>query len=117
MTAAGELRHRVKFERRQDINPDAPLDLGNTRGDFVPKFEVWAKIEAKFGGETVTAARLEGQQPVTITVRHTAQTRQITTDWRARHVRTGTIYAIRSIADPDDRRVWLEILTQTGVAA
>jgi head-tail adaptor len=117
MTSASELRHRIGFERAMDINPDAPLDLGNTRADFVAEFEIWAKVQAKFGGETVTAARLEGQQPVTITVRQTGQTRQITTDWRARDTRTGTIYAIRSISDPDDRRAWLEILTQTGVAA
>jgi hypothetical protein len=41
----------------------------------------------------------------------------IAEDWRARDVRSGVEYAIRSIVDPDDRRVWLEILAQTGSAA
>jgi head-tail adaptor len=117
MTTAGELRHRIAFDKRQDVNPDAPDDLGNVQSVFVEQFVVWAKVQAKFGGEAVAAARLVGQQPVTIVVRSSAQTRRIATDWRARDVCTGTIYAIRSIVDPDDRRQWLEILTQTGVAA
>jgi hypothetical protein len=32
-------------------------------------------------------------------------------------VRSGTEFAIRSIVDPDDRRAFFEILTQTGTAA
>jgi head-tail adaptor len=123
MTTAGELRHRIAFDKRQDINPDFPDDLGNVQSVFVQQFIVSAKVQAKFGGEAVVAARLVGQQPVTIIVRQSAQTRGITTEWRARDVRSNpdpekqTIFAIRSIVDPDDRRQWLEILTQTGVAA
>lgn len=113
MITAGQLRHRVAFDRRQDVEDE----YGNTKSDFVEQFVVAAKVQAKFGGETVTAARLTGQQPVTIVVRQSAQTRQIGVDWRARDVRSGVEYAIRSIVDPDDRRAWLEILTQTGTAA
>lgn len=114
---AGELRHKIAFDKRQDVNPDAPDDYGNTQSEFVEQFVVSAKVQAKFGGETVTAARLQGQQPVTITVRQSSQTRLIKEDWRARDVRSGAVYAIRSIVDPDGKRAWLEILTQTGVAA
>lgn len=117
MTGAGELRHRVAFDRREDVNPDAPDDLGNTQSEFVEQFVVSAKVQAKFGGEAVTAARLTGQQPVTIIVRQSSRTRLITVDWRARDVRSGVEYAIRSIVDPDDRRAYFEILTQTGTAA
>lgn len=113
MTTAGELRHRVAFDRREDV----PDEYGNTQSQFVEQFVVAAKVQAKFGGETVTAARLTGQQPVTIVVRQSAQTRQIADDWRARDVRTGVEYAIRSKVDPDDRGAWFELLTQTGVAA
>jgi head-tail adaptor len=116
-TQTGQLRHRIAFDKREDVNPDAPLDLGNTTSQFIEQFIVAAKVEARFGGEAVTAARLTGQQPVNITVRQSTQTRLIGVDWRARDVRSGTVYAIRSIVDPDDRRAWLEILCQTGVAA
>lgn len=117
MTRAGELRHRIAFDKRQGVNPDAPDDLGNTQSGFVEQFVVSAKVQAKFGGEAVTAARLTGQQPVTIVVRRSSSTVQIGTDWRARDVNSGQEYAIRSIVDPDDKRQWIEILTQTGVAA
>jgi head-tail adaptor len=117
MTTAGELRHRVAFDKRQDVNPDAPEDLGNTVSVFVEQFVVSAKVQAKFGGEAVVAARLQGQQPVTIVVRQSSKTLLIQTDWRARDAREGTEYAIRSIVDPDDGGAWLELLCQTGVAA
>jgi hypothetical protein len=117
MTTAGELRHRVAFDKRQDVNPDAPDDLGNIQSVFVEQFVVSAKVQAKFGGETVIAARLQGQQPVTIIVRQSSKTNLITPDWRARDARDGTEYAIRSIVDPDDSGAWWEIITQTGAAA
>jgi len=110
--AAGTLRHRIAFDRREDVDDD----FGNTEADFVEQFVVWAGVEARFGGETVTAARLAGQQPLTITVRRSAQTAMITPDWRARDTATGALYNIRSIADPDDRHAFLELLCQAGVA-
>lgn len=112
MTTSGDLRHLVAFDRREDTNDG----YGNVQTAFAPQFEVRASIQAKFGGETVTAARLQGQQPVTIVIRQSHRTREIREDWRARDVRTGQVYAIRSIVDPDQKRQWLEILTQTGVA-
>jgi head-tail adaptor len=112
MTTAGELSHRVAFDKRQDASDD----YGNTQSVFVEQFIVSAKVQAKFGGEAVTAARLTGQQPVTIVVRQSSKTIQIKPDWRARDAREGTEYAIRSIVDPDDGGAWLELLCQTGVA-
>lgn len=113
MTTASDLRHRVAFDARQEVTDE----YGNTQTDFAEQFVVAAKIQGKFGGEAVTAARLTGQQPVTIVVRQNIWTKMITTSWRARDVRSGEEYAIRSIVDPDDKRQWFEILTQTGIAA
>lgn len=113
MTQVGQLKHRIAFEKRTDVDDS----YGNTQSGFVEQFVVWAGVQAKFGGEAVTAARLTGQQPVTITVRQSAQTRQIASDWQARNVQSGQVYAIRSITDPDDSRAYFEILTQTGVAS
>jgi SPP1 family predicted phage head-tail adaptor len=113
MTGAGALRWRVAFDRRVVVSDG----YGNERGPFQEQFVVWANVQARFGGEAVTAARLQGQQPVTITVRQSPLTREITPDWRARDARSDQEYAIRSIVDPDGKRQWLEILTQTGVAS
>ncbi len=111
---AGKLSHRVAFDKRQDVTDQ----YGNTQSGFRRAIrQVWGGVQAKFGGEAVTAARLTGQQPVTIIVRQSTKTKQIATDWRARDVLSGQEYAIRSIVDPDDKRQYFEILTQTGVAA
>lgn len=113
MTRAGDLSHKVAFDVRQEVTDD----YGNTQAGWAEQFIVSAKVLAKFGGEAVTAARLQGQQPVTIVVRQSSNTLQIKPDWRARDARDDTEYAIRSIVDPDDGGAWLEILCQTGVAA
>lgn len=113
MPQAGDLRWRIAFDRRESIDDGA----GNFEGAFLEAFVVSAHVKARFGGEAITAARLEGQQTVTITIRQSAQSRQITPDWRARDVRSEQVYAIRSVVDPDGKRQWLELLCQTGVAA
>lgn len=119
MTTAGELRHRLAWDRRQDVDDG----FGNTQSDWAEQFVTHAKVTPKLGGETVLAARLQSQNTVNVTVRQSSKTRQIKTDWRARDVRSDsdpkkqTVYAIRSIIDPDDRGAWLEILCQTGAAA
>jgi head-tail adaptor len=113
MTRARQLRDRVAFEARETVVDD----LGSVQGEFVERFACAAEIRAKLGGEAVAAARLAGQQPVLITVRQAAVTADLTTEWRARDTRRGTIYNIRSIADPDPAtRIWLELLCQSGVA-
>jgi head-tail adaptor len=112
MVRARQLRDRVAFEARESVISA----LGSAEGAFVERFSCAAEIRAKLGGEAVTAARLAGEQPVAVTVRMTEATLEITTDWRARNVRTGEIYNIRSIVDPDGGRTWRELLCQSGVA-
>lgn len=116
-TRAVDLRHRIAFDKRSEVNPDAPLDLGNTQSVFTQQFTVWAALQARFGGEAVLAARLAGQQTFTIVVRQSSETDMITTDWRARDVNEEKEFAIKSIVDPDDSGQYYEILVQTGVAS
>lgn len=110
-SGAARLRHRITFAQRALASDGG----GNTRSDWTDQFTVAAGVEARFGGEEVMASRLEGRQPVTITVRQSDQTRLIDTDWKATDARSGKVYAVRSIADPDDSRAWLDILCETGV--
>jgi SPP1 family predicted phage head-tail adaptor len=111
---AGELRERVSFF--------APNERDDGYGNLVsgylefPDFTVAAKIEPKLGGETVLAARLQGKNLVNVTIRASIQTRQITSDWRARDEKTGDIYNIRSIIDPTQQKQWIELLCERGVA-
>lgn len=112
MARARQLRDRVAFEARDRVVDN----LGNEEGEFSERFTCAAEIRAKFGGEAVTAARLGGEQPAVVTIRMTEATSEINPAWRARDIRTGVIYNIRSIADPDGAGCWLELLCQSGVA-
>lgn len=110
----GEMRERVAFEART-VSDDG---FGNpVSGDFAEVYRCAAHIAPKLGGETIIASRLTGTQPMLITVRVCAALKTLGTDWRVRDVRHGTVYNIRSIANPDEKRRYLEILAVAGEAA
>lgn len=110
---AGDLRWRIAFDKRASVSDG----YGNTQVGFEEQFAVWAKVQVRLGGEAMIAGALQDRQPVMITVRQSAQTRLIKETWRARDVRSGALYAIRSIADPDGQGKWLNILALTGLPA
>lgn len=115
-SAAGQLRERVAFERR-DIVDDG---FGNeVAGDWIAAFAPTlfaARIKPARGGETIQASRLGGKQPVVITVRSSTQTRQVQTEWRVRDVRHDVTYNIRSIVNPDEKNAFLDMECDTGGA-
>lgn len=116
MPGAGALNQRLVFEKRTNT----PDDYGNVAADFEVQFTEPAELVVpRLGNEAVTAARLAGQQPVTIRVGMNSRTVQIQADWRAVDSRNpAIIYALT--APPVDRlqtRQWLEIPAVIGVAA
>lgn len=68
------------------------------------------------GSEPVIAARLQGRQPVVVTVRSSLATRAITPAWRMRDLHTGVVYNIRTGPVPSGDRLWLEFTCESGVA-
>lgn len=111
MMEAGKLDDRVAF--------DAPTGSVTATGGQVTGWTeqiaaVWANIRYLRGGETVIAARLTGRQPAVVTLRSSAAARAITTDWRMRDLRSGVVYAVRSIVRSDDR-AYLELTCESGV--
>ena len=109
---AGQLREHVAFDERATVSDG----YGNETGDFAEVFRCRAGFTFLRGGEAVIASRLEGRQPVVVRVRSTTETRLIEPDWRMRDVRTGDVYAVRSIAPTADR-MWLDVMVEKGVAA
>jgi head-tail adaptor len=113
---AGSLRYRMTFAAR-DTTED---EYGNPSTGWSDKFTVSANITAKVGGEAVDAARLVGRQPVILTVRRSADTRLITTDWKATELESGTEFNIRTAIDPfigdSQHGLWIEMIAETGVA-
>ena len=111
---AGELRQLVGFYKRVEVDDGA----GNSVADFglAPEFTAAAAIVPRLGGEAILAGRLEGKNAVNITVRYSPRTATVTTDWKAKDMDTEAEYNIRSIINPDRRKIFLEMLAEEGVA-
>lgn len=109
---AGALSERVTFSKRIETDDG----LGNVESDWVDQFNEPTRLRPKLGSEPVIAARQAGVQPLLLVVRSSARTRSVTPAWRAVNARTGAIYNIRTVANPDERNTWLEMLVQEGVA-
>lgn len=108
-----ELFERVAWAKR-GIQSDG---YGNeVTGDWEDQFQTRANFKFLRGSEAVIASRLEGKQPVIVRIRANLKTRLIDTDWRMRDVRTGKLYAVRSIIPTQDR-AFIDITTETGVAS
>jgi head-tail adaptor len=120
---AGDLRYRVKFSERDNVEDE----YGNVSTGWRDRFTVWGNISPRTGasgrlggGEAFESARLAGRQPVTIRVRRSPDTAQIRTDWKATNVADGTEYNIRTAVDPYQGTVehgkFCEMLAEAGVA-
>lgn len=127
--SAGDLYHRYAFDRRVDIDRGD----GVTVGKWQEQLNVRAGVIPLRGGETVIAGRLQGRSAQVVFVRSSAASRQISTDWRMRDVRTGEIvadpagdmvdgkrwtgvsYNVSEITFSEDR-AWVDCLGQSGGA-
>lgn len=96
MTGAGKLKERVTFQA-QEID-----DNGDRLGDWEDGFTHWARVVMRTRGEVALEQRIQGVQPVEITVLNDSATRDITTAWRA--LWNGQIFDIEAIAVSEDRR-------------
>lgn len=116
--SAGELRESVFFQRREETDDG----FGNpVSGDFSRWYPagsggVAAKIVPLRGGEEVQAQRLQGTEFYEIWVRLDSTLSGLTTDDRCVDVRTGTIYNIRAMPNPDMRGRFLALTCEKGVA-
>ncbi|WP_421912733.1 phage head closure protein [Mesorhizobium sp.] len=108
---AGDLFYSVAFDRRGEASDGA----GGTTTAFSEQFRCRAAFVHLRGGETVQAARLQGQHPQIIRVRASSLTRGVSGDWQIRDVRNGDVFNIRDITPGLDRQ-FIDFLCQKGVA-
>lgn len=108
---AGPLRERFAFDARVWTDDGA----GNQVGEWMEQFVTAARRESLKGGEAVQAARLENRQPYLVTVRCTPRTIGITHEWRARDLRTGSVYGLSSVV-VRPRRDYLDMIATEGPA-
>ena len=122
---AGALRELLEFQKRGDGVGDWGQPIPGT-GDWEEVFTTHGSLTPRVGGETVTAARLNGEQPYVLTIRQTSQTADITSAWRIVDARAGSnsegkpnrVFAIKAPpTDPDGKNAWLEILISENAAS
>lgn len=109
MATAGSRRERISLQRRAlDQNGD-PL------GPWVEQAQCAAELRNLRGGEQVMGQRLQGVQPVLLTVLASQVSRLADNGWRAVNTRSRQIYDITSAVLSDDRGE--VVMTATAKAA
>lgn len=101
----------AKFEERTSVDDG----FGNKVGAWADRFDDRVGVLYLRGSEAVLAARLEGRQPIVVTVRDSEAIRAVTPEWRV--IINGTPYNVREPLRPtDQRRRTYEFLAESGVA-
>lgn len=111
-TGAGPLFDKVAF----DALVEADDGYGNRTTDFAEQFQMHADFLYLRGGETVMAARLNGQQPAIVRIRACGNADQITPEWRMRNVRSGAVYNVRG-KTISTTRGYFDLIVEGGIAA
>jgi SPP1 family predicted phage head-tail adaptor len=108
---------RARLEERVFLQkPTATADgMGGTEAGWEDVFETRAHFRYLRGSESVMAGRLQGRLTIVATIPTHDDARDVTTDWRMRDARSGTIWNVRSVI-PSDERHFLELTCESGVA-
>lgn len=105
---AGRLRHKIVFERQEEITDD----YGNVKGDWEELLTVWGNLRETTGRERLAAGAIESTRPATLRIRVSTASRFITE--ADRFVARGSVWNIRSIAFSESSDTFYDILAETG---
>lgn len=115
MTAAGDLKWRVRFDK-PEVNTDP---FGGSVRAWVAQFDRAAEFKPMKGGEGVHAQRLAGTQPQLLIVRFDSKTRTIDPSWRAVEMLNDVevkFYALKTAEDMERKREYITMIAIEGVA-
>jgi SPP1 family predicted phage head-tail adaptor len=104
---AGLLIHHVTVERLT-LTPDG---IGGGVSTWATLYEPWAAIAPVGGGERLAGMQLENPITHTIYIRY-----RLDLTPRDRVVHRGRTFNIRSIADLEEKRIFMELKCEEGVA-
>jgi SPP1 family predicted phage head-tail adaptor len=107
---AGRLRKRVRFQRASP-SPDIGGGFAVTWGEDL---ELWGEFFPQRGSEVIEAGRIAEQVTGVLRVRFSDMAANILPGDRV--LIDDEAYNIRSSADPDGRRIRLEMVVEKGVA-
>lgn len=111
-----DFNRKARFQSRGVIDDG----LGNeVSGPFEDRFAAWVALRPGGLSEAVVAARLEGSQVINVYVRASAQTREITSDWRMIVNDHGEerIYAVNAQPDGLTMKGFIYFQAKSGVAS
>lgn len=101
---ASDLKSRARFyEPYEAVDED-----GQVVQDWLLRFNCAAHVRYLRGSEAVMQARLESKAPVVVTIRDSADARQVTSEWRV-HV-DGRMFELRE--DPRPEGMMLAMLAE-----
>jgi SPP1 family predicted phage head-tail adaptor len=108
--SAGRLNRRATFSR-QDRADDGG---GGVQLDWTPFLTVWAALMPERGKEALEAGRLQTSSMATLRIRYSSEA--LTIDASCKVTIDGDDYQIRSIADTGQKRKFLDLVLEKGVA-
>lgn len=117
MLSAGQRSSRVRFDKRIEVNPDAPDDLGNVESQWAPLAEVWAGFLPQPVRERLAAGAPQAGMIGVLTVLRSEHTEAVDEGCRAVFLagpwrgQTGNVRAI--VPTPDNREIAFTI--ETGI--
>ena len=103
---AGRLNQRVTFQAHVLIE----TDMGGVIEGWEDRFTPWAHVRYLRGSEAVMQARLVSKAPVIITVRRSAQSEGITSEWRA--IVGSVIFDLKEDPRPSEDGGFFEMLAE-----
>lgn len=107
----GELRHRIKFERLSRA--------GDGQGGSIITWNClhtcWAKIESSLGREEQFAEKLRDTKELKITIRNTLDFEINKAMDRIEF--EGRYFQIKSVENVDERKFWIRLKVEEGVAS
>ena len=103
---AGELDRRVTFQAHVMIE----TDMGGVIEGWEDRFTLWAHVRYLRGSEAVMQARLVSKAPAIITVRRSAHSEGITSEWQA--VVGSVIFDPKEDPRPSENGRFLEVLAE-----
>lgn len=109
LPTAGKLLDRVRFEREGDGENDGGVirTAWTPVGGDADRATRSAKLEPTRGGEATVSGRIQGSAVYDLWVIFDSLTSTISAGDRVVNARSGDIYAIGWVDDPDRRRRWL----------
>lgn len=106
MVKAGQLRHKLQFQRKGDV----PDEYGNVKSDWADLFATRGNVREQRGNERIKVGATENVRQATIRLRKNSNSETVTEADRV--IARGETWNILGIAHADDKGAMLDMLCE-----